>query len=66
MLYSLQVFDSFLLTFVVYHVAMEIVAQYRAALYSATKLRNSATHQVALCNMPCQTCEFDAGVKVAR
>ena len=60
------IFDSFLSSFVVYHVAMEIVAQNTAALYSATELRNSATLQVALCDTPCHTCEFDARVKVAR
>jgi len=36
-------FASYLSTFIVYHVAMEIVAQNRAALYSEHELRNSAT-----------------------
>jgi len=45
--HSLQQFlIVYLLTFVVYHVAMETVAQKRATLYLENELRNSATHHV--------------------
>ena len=61
------VFRVFLSTFVVvYHVAMEIIAQNRTALCSGNELRNSATRHVAPCDTPCHTCEFNARVKVAR
>jgi len=47
------VFGSFSSTFVVYHAAIEFVAQNRAAHYLGNKLHNSATLYVAPCDTPC-------------